>query len=123
MKNLDVAFRDYVNALETVKNAESKLMSTWASNISDWENLESFLQNAEAIRERRDANVATLEKDVIIPMMTYREQFAEIKRRIDKCEAKRIDFDRSSFLLHQQETTIGNNENSLDAARLKVLLV
>ena len=122
MKNLDVAFRDYVNALETVKNAESKLMSTWASNISDWENLESFLQNAEAIRERRDANVATLEKDVIIPMMTYREQFAEIKRRIDKCEAKRIDFDRSSFLLHQQETTIGNNENSLDAARLKVLL-
>ena len=123
MKNLDVAFRDYVTALETVKNAESKLMSTWASNISDWENLESFLQNAEAIRERRDANVATLEKDVIIPMMTYREQFAEIKRRIDKCEAKRIDFDRSSFLLHQQETTIGNNENSLDAARLKVLLV
>ena len=117
-----MAFRDYVNALETVKNAESKLMSTWASNISDWENLESFLQNAEAIRERRDANVATLEKDVIIPMMTYREQFAEIKRRIDKCEAKRIDFDRSSFLLHQQETTSGNNENNLDAARLKVLL-
>merc|ERR1712064_74400 len=120
VKNLDVAFRDYVTALETVKNAESKLMSTWASNISDWENLESFLQNAEAIRERRDTNVATLERDVIIPMMTYREQFAEIKRRIDKCEAKRIDFDRSSFLLHQLETTNGNNENGLDAARLKV---
>ena len=33
VRNLDVAFREYVTALETTKNAESKLMSTWAANI------------------------------------------------------------------------------------------
>ena len=48
-------------------------------------------------------------------MMTYREQFAEVKRRIDKCEAKRIEFDRCTFMLQQLETTNGNNENGLDA--------
>ena len=53
-------------------------------------------------------------------MMTYREQFAEVKRRIDKCEAKRIEFDRCTFMLQQLETTNGNNENGLDAARAKV---
>ena len=57
---------------------------------------------------------------MIIPMMTYREQFAEVKRRIDKCEAKRIEFDRCTFMLQQLETTNGNNENGLDAARAKV---
>ena len=120
VKNLDVAFRDYVAALETIKNAEMKLMSTWAVNIQDWENLENFLQNAQAIQEGRSKNIETLEKDVIVPMVTYRQQFAEFKRRIDKCEAKRIQFDRESFLLHQLETTNGNNEQSLKNAREKV---
>ena len=119
VKNLDVAFRDYVAALETVKKTEMKLMSTWAINIQDWENLENFLQNAQAIQEGRSKNIESLEKDVIVPMMTYRQQFAEFKRRIDKCEAKRIQFDRESFLLHQLETTNGNNEQSLKNARDK----
>ena len=120
MKNLDVAFREYVAALETIKNAEMRLMSTWAVNIQDWENLENFLQNAQAIQEGRTKNIETLEKDVINPMVTYRQQFAEFKRRIDKCEAKRIHLDRCTFLLHQLETTNGNNEQSLRTAREKV---
>ena len=120
VRNLDIAFQEYVSALETIKTAEQKLMSTWASNIHDWENLDSFLQNAEAIKDRRSTNVQTLEKDVIIPMMTYREQFAEIKRRIDKCEAKRVEFDRCSFLLHQLETSSGNTEESIETARKRV---
>ena len=99
-------------------------MSAWASNIHDWENLENFQQNAEAIRERRTANVETLERDVIIPMMTYREQFSEIKRRLDKCESKRIEFDRNSYKLHQLETANingGNNsKEAVEAARMKV---
>ena len=94
-------------------------MSAWASNIHDWENLENFQQNAEAIRERRTNNVETLERDVIIPMMTYREQFAEIKRRLDKCEAKRIEFDRNSYKLHQLELANSSKE-SVEAARIKV---
>ena len=73
--------------------------------IQDWENLDNFLQNAETIRERRSANVETLEKEVIIPMVTYREQFAEVKRRIDKCEVKRMQMDRNSFQLQQLETS------------------
>lgn len=124
MRNLDIAFREYVSALETIKSAEANLMSAWASNIHDWENLENFQQNAEAIRERRTANVETLERDVIIPMMTYREQFSEIKRRLDKCEAKRIEFDRNSYKLHQLENANingGNNsKEAVEAARMKV---
>ena len=120
MKNLDAAFRDYVTALENVKNQEQRLMSTWAVNIQDWENLENFLQNAAAIHESRNKNIETLETDVILPMMTYREQFAQFKRRIDKCESKRIEFDRSAFLLHQLETTTGNNEQSLTTARARL---
>ena len=123
VRNLDIAFRDYVNALETIKSAESNLMSAWASNIHDWENLENFQQNAEAIRERRSNNVETLQRDVIIPMMTYREQFSEIKRRLDKCEAKRIEFDRNSYKLHQLEAAndgASNSKAAVEAARMKV---
>ena len=98
-------------------------MSAWASNIHDWENLENFQQNAEAIRERRTNNVEILERDVIIPMMTYREQFAEIKRRLDKCEAKRIEFDRNSYKLHLLEVAKDGGNSSkeaVEAARMKV---
>ena len=123
MRNLDAAFREYVSALETVKSTESNLMSAWASNIHDWENLENFLQNAEAIRERRTINVETLKRDVIIPMVTYREQFAEIKRRLDKCEGKRMELDRNSYKYQQLETAKngGNiSKESMEAARIKV---
>ena len=120
VKNLDVAFQEYLASLEHVKTAEMKLMSTWAQNIQDWQNLENFQMNAEAIRSRRLDNIATLEQDVIVPMMTYRDQFAEVKRRIDKCEVKRIDHDRCSYLLQQLETTNGHNQNAVQAARLKV---
>ena len=87
MKTLNETFKDYVVALENIKTAENKLMATWAQNIQDWENLESFLQNAEAIKERRTTNVEVLEKDIIVPMMTYKDQFGEIKGRIDKLKA------------------------------------
>ena len=90
--------------------------------IQDWENLDNFLQNAEAIRERRSANLETLEKEVIVPMVTYREQFAEVKRRIDKCELKRMQMDRSSFQLQQLEISSsgGSTEARVEAARQKV---
>ena len=120
VKNLDVAFQEYLSALETVKTAELKLMGTWAQNIADWQNLESFQMNAETIRNRRTENIETLEKDVIVPMMTYREQFAEIKRRIDKCELKKMEHDRCSFLLQQIETTAGHSQAGLEGARAKV---
>ena len=120
VKNLDVSFQEYLSALETVKTAELKLMGTWAQNIADWQNLESFQQNAETIRNRRTENIVSLEKDVIIPMMTYREQFAEIKRRIDKCEVKKMEYDRCSFLLQQLETTAGHSQAGLEGARAKV---
>ena len=110
MRNLDVAFQEYLAALEHVKTAEMKLMGTWAQNIQDWENLQNFQMNAEAIKNRRQDNIETLEQDVTIPMMTYRDQFAEVKRRIDKCEVKRIDYDRCSYLLQQMETTNGQNQ-------------
>lgn len=120
MKTLNETFKDYVVALENIKTAENKLMATWAQNIQDWENLESFLQNAEAIKERRTTNVEVLEKDIIVPMMTYKDQFGEIKGRIDKCEAKRIEFDRCNFMVRQLETTSGNSEEKLEEARFKV---
>ena len=110
VKNLDGAFQEYLAALETVKTAEMKLMGTWAQNIADWQNLENFQMNAETIRTRRTENIATLEKDVILPMMTYREQFAEIKRRLDKCERKKVEYDRCCYLLQQVETTAGHSQ-------------
>ena len=119
VQTLNETFKEYVGALENIKSAENKLMATWAQNIQDWENLESFLQNAEAIKERRTTNVEVLEKEVIVPMMTYKDQFGEIKGRIDKCEAKRIEFDRCSFLIRQLETTSGNSEEKLEEARFK----
>ena len=109
----------WILTLDTVKTAEMKLMGTWAENIADWQNLENFQMNAETIRNRRTENIETLEKDVIIPMMTYREQFAEMKRRVDKCEVKRIDYDRSCFLLQQVERR-GLSEEAAEAARQKV---
>ena len=120
MNNLDVAFKEYLAALEHVKNAELKLMGAWADNIQDWQNLESFQMNAAAISQRRLDNIVTLQEDVIIPMMTYREQFKQIKRRIDKSEVKRIDFDRCSYLLQQLETRSGPSEEAAKAAREKV---
>ena len=119
VKSLDVAFQEYLASLEHVKNAELKLMGTWAENIQDWQNLESFQMNAEAIRRRRVENMETLQQDVIIPMMTYREQFAEMKRRVDKCEVKRIDYDRSCYLLQQVERR-GLSQEAAEAARQKV---
>lgn len=116
---LNETFKEYVTALENVKSAENKLMATWAQNIQDWENLESFLQNAEAIKERRTTNVEVLEKEVIVPMMTYKDQFAEIKGRIDKCEAKRIEFDRCNYVVGQLETNPGNSELKLEEAKFK----
>ena len=35
VRSLDLAFRDYVAALDTVSKAESRLMAAWASNIQD----------------------------------------------------------------------------------------
>ena len=112
-------FKEYVTALDNIKAAENKLMSTWASNIQDWENLENFLQNAEAIRERRNADIEALEKEVIVPMMTYKEQFAEIKGRIDKCESKRIDFDRCTHLIQKLEASAGNSSEKLETAKFR----
>lgn len=105
----------FCNILSYAEHAETPV-------IQDWENLDNFLQNAEAIRERRSANVETLEKEVIIPMVTYREQFAEVKRRIDKCELKRMQMDRNSFQLQQLETSSsgGSTEARVEAARQKV---
>ena len=120
VKNLDGAFQEYLTALDTVKTAEMKLMGTWAENIADWQNLENFQMNAETIRNRRTENIETLEKDVIIPMMTYREQFSEIKRRIDKCEEKKMEYDRCSFQLQQIETAAGHSQAGLERARAKV---
>merc|ERR1712062_817985 len=120
VKNLDGAFQEYLAALDTVKTAEMKLMGTWAQNIADWQNLENFQMNAETIRNRRTENIEALEKDVIIPMMTYREQFSEIKRRIDKCEEKKMEYDRCSFQLQQIETAAGHSQAGLERARAKV---
>ena len=33
---------------------------------------------------------------VMVPLLTYREQFQDMKGRIDKCEARRADYDRLS---------------------------
>jgi len=120
VRTLNEAFKDYVSALENIKSAENKLMAVWATNIQDWENLENFLQNAEAIKERRTTNVEVLQKEVVVPMMTYKDQFGEVKGRIDKCEAKRIEFDRSSYLVQQLEVMPAVNEEKLGAARTKV---
>ena len=30
----------------------------------------------------------------MVPLLTYREQFQDMKGRIDKCEARRADYDR-----------------------------
>ena len=35
VRSLDLAFRDYVAALDTVSKAESRLMAAWAGNIQD----------------------------------------------------------------------------------------
>ena len=113
-------FKEYVAALENIKSAESKLMATWAQNIHDWENLENFLQNAEAIKERRTTNVEVLEKEVIVPMMTYKDQFAEIKGRIDKCEAKRMEFDRCNYMMQQQEIKSDSSGEKIEGIRYKV---
>ena len=32
-----------------------------------------------------------------MPLLTYREQFQDMKGRIDKCEARRADYDRLSI--------------------------
>ena len=120
VRTLDEAFGDYVNAMEIVKNAEAKLMTTWSQNIHDWQNLDSFLMNADAIRSRRNANVETLKNEVIVPMMTYRSQFREVKSRIDKCEAKRIEFNRSAFLMQQLEIKQSDaTDGALEVARAK----
>ena len=120
VKNLDLAFQEYLASLEHVKKAELKLMGTWAENIQDWQNLESFQMNAETIRRRREENMETLQQDVIVPMITYREQFAEMKRRVDKCEVKRVDYDRSCYLLQQLEQQTGSSQKAAEAARMKV---
>ena len=36
---------------------------------------------------------------VVVPLLTYREQFQDIKGRIDKCEARRVEFDRCAMEL------------------------
>ena len=36
---------------------------------------------------------------VVVPVLTYREQFQDIKGRIDKCEARRVEFDRCAMEL------------------------
>merc|ERR1711915_739029 len=109
VNTLNEIFKEYVAALENIKSAESKLMATWAQNIHDWENLENFLPNAEV-----------LEKEVIVPMMTYKDQFAEIKGRIDKCEAKRMEFDRCNYMMQQQETKSDSSGEKIEGIRYKV---
>ena len=34
---------------------------------------------------------------VVVPLLTYRDQFQDIKGRIDKCEARRVEFDRCAL--------------------------
>merc|ERR1712032_173099 len=87
--NIQEDLASYRAALEQVELAESKLMATWGESIKDWNNLENFLQNAEGVRQQRVNNLTNLDQEVMVPLLTYREQFQDMKGRIDKCEARR----------------------------------
>merc|ERR1719357_172198 len=110
--NLQDDLANYRAALEQVEQAESKLMATWGESIKDWNNLENFLQNAEGVRQQRLNN---LNQEVIVPLLTYREQFQDMKGRIDKCEARRADYDRAVFMAKELEMTAPANR--LEAAK------
>merc|ERR1711962_989976 len=99
VKRLTDSVTKYVEALDTVRRAESDLFHTWSLNIQDWNNLESFLQNAEAVKERRGLNVEALNREVVLPLQTYKQQFQEVKARVDKLERRRIEADRLAFRL------------------------
>lgn len=107
-------------------------MAAWGESIKDWNNLENFLQNAEVgdkfrlpesilsrgVRQQRINNLASLEQEVdrspsppphsatqvVLPLLTYRHQFEEVKARVDKCEARRVQCDRSLFLFFPAST-------------------
>lgn len=51
----------------------------------------------------------------MVPLLTYREQFQDMKGRIDKCEARRADYDRAVFLAKELEMTAPANR--LEAAK------
>jgi len=103
--NIQEDLASYRAALEQVELAESKLMATWGESIKDWNNLENFLQNAEGVRQQRLNNLTNLDQEVMVPLLTYREQFQDMKGRIDKCEARRADYDRAVFLAKELEMT------------------
>jgi len=103
--NIQEDLASYRAALEQVELAESKLMATWGESIKDWNNLENFLQNAEGVRQQRVNNLTNLDQEVMVPLLTYREQFQDMKGRIDKCEARRADYDRAVFMAKELEMT------------------
>jgi hypothetical protein len=41
----------------------------------DWQNLENFIQNAEAVKERRMRNLESLREEAALPLHTYQNQF------------------------------------------------
>jgi len=105
----------YRDALLQVEAAETKLMATWGESIRDWNNRENFLQNAEGVRQQRLNNLINLDKEVVVPLLTYGDMFQEVKGRVDKCEARRIQYDRAAFIAKELETSAPADK--LEAAR------
>ncbi|XP_023323588.1 F-actin-monooxygenase mical1 isoform X2 [Eurytemora carolleeae] len=116
---LNKSVLNYVKALEAVRSAEADLFHTWSLNIQDWSNLESFLQNTEAIQARRQQNIEVLEKEVVLTLNTYSRQFQEVKGRVDKSEILRISADQDKFHLGKLKAVESTERSIIEDAEKK----
>ena len=62
VRSLDLAFRDYVAALDTVSKAESRLMAAWAGNIQDTGDSPSYALTTLITKSQKQAKNTILVK-------------------------------------------------------------